>query len=82
MVKVNSFLVSRSEASILIKKYTKNKSLDDLKPNSFIELTTYDKFRIENKSIVNQLNKNADSISFKVTRGEKYFFYLDKKINW
>ncbi len=82
VVKVNSFLVSRSEASILIKKYTKNKSLEDLKPNSFIELTTYDKFRIENKSIINQLNKTADSISFKVTRGEKYFFYLDKKINW
>ncbi|MGN7808640.1 hypothetical protein [Flavobacterium sp. 22076] len=82
LVKVNNCLVSRLEASKLIAKYTNNKSLDDLKSNSVIELTTYDKFRIENKSIINQFNKTADSISFKVTRGEKYFFFLDKKINW
>jgi hypothetical protein len=82
LVKINNYLVSRLEASKLITKYTNNKSLDDLKSNSVIELTTYDKFRIENKSIINQFNKTADSISFKVTRGEKYFFFLDKKIYW
>jgi hypothetical protein len=82
LVKVNNYLVSKLEASKLIAKYTNNKSLDDLKSNSVIELTTYDKFRIDNKSIINQFNKTTDSISFKVTRGEKYFFLLDKKINW
>lgn len=82
IVKVNNCLISRIEALELIRKYNTNKSLDDLKPNSVIELTTYDKFRMENKSIINEFDKTADSISFKVTRGEKYFFYLDKKINW
>ncbi|OXB04763.1 hypothetical protein B0A81_16500 [Flavobacterium plurextorum] len=82
IVRVNNYLISRTEALELIRKYNVNKSLDDLKPNSFIELTTYDKFRMENKSIINEFNKTADSISFKVARGEKYFFYLSKKIDW
>lgn len=82
LVRINNYLISRFEASKLIKKYSKNKSLDDLKSSSVIELTTYDKFRMENKSIIDEFNKTADSVSFKVTRGEKYFFYLDRKIDW
>lgn len=82
IVKVNNCLISRDEALELIRKYNMNKSLNDLKPNSVIELTTYDKFRKENPLIINEFNKINDSISFKVTRGEKYFFHVDKKINW
>lgn len=82
VVKVNNYLISRDQALELIKKYDVTKSLNDLKANSIIELTSYDKFRKENKSIIDEFNRINDSISFKVTRGEEYFFYLDKKIDW
>jgi hypothetical protein len=79
VVKVNNYLISRTEAIELMKKYNSNKSLNDLKLNSAIELTIYDKFRRENKTIINEFNRTADSISFKVTRDEKKFSYLEKK---
>jgi len=82
ILKERKHYISKKEAKELLHKYNIKKSLDSLSPRDTLKLTTYNKFRIENKSIVNQFNKTADSISFKVTREEKYFFYLDKKINW
>lgn len=82
ILKERKHFISKIEAQKLLKKYNIKKSLDSLKFTDTIKLISYDKFRIENKSIINEFNKSTDSINFKVTRGEKYFFYLDKKINW
>jgi len=80
ILKERKHFVSKKEFQELLRKY--NKSLDDLKFGDTIKLTTYDKFRKENKTIIDGFNKIDDSIIFKVTRGEKYFFYVDKRINW
>lgn len=82
ILKERNHLISKKDAWELLKKYHSNRSLDNLKFGDTIKLTTYDKFRKENPLIINEFNKINDSISFKVTRGEKYFFYVDKKINW
>lgn len=82
ILKERKHFISKIEAQKLLKKYNVKKSLDSLKFTDTIKLISYDKFRMENKSIINEFNKTTDSINFKVTRGEKYFFYLDKKINW
>ncbi|GEM_PF-513367 len=82
ILKERNHLISKKDASELLKKYHINKSLDNLKFGDTIKLTTYDKFKKENKEIIKNIAKINDSISFKVTRGEKYFFFLDKKINW
>ncbi|MBW1655222.1 MULTISPECIES: hypothetical protein [Flavobacterium] len=82
ILKERNHLISKKEAKELLKKYHINRSLDNLKFGDTIKLTTYDKFKKENKEIIKNITKINDSISFKVTRGEKYFFFLDKKINW
>jgi len=82
IIKENNYLISKAQALELLRKYKTNRSLEDLKSNNIIELTTFDRFRIDNKNLINQFRKINDSITFKVTRGEKYFFYVDKKINW
>jgi hypothetical protein len=82
ILKERSHLISKKEAQELLKKYNINKSLENLKVRDTIKLVAYDKFRIENKEIINGFNKISDSISFKVMRGEEKFFYLDKKIDW
>lgn len=82
ILKEKNHLISKKEAQVLLKKYNIKSSLDNLKFGDTIKLTTYDKFKIENKSIIKDFNRIEDSLSFKVTRGEKYFFYLDKKIEW
>lgn len=82
ILKERNHLISKKDASELLKKYHINKSLDNLKFGDTIKLTTYDKFKKENKEIIKNIAKINDSISFKVTRGEKYFFFLEKKINW
>lgn len=82
ILKERNHLISKKDAEKLLKKYHITKSLDNLKFGDTIKLTTYDRFRIENKEIIMDFRKVNDSISFKVTRGEKYFFYLDKKIDW
>ncbi len=82
ILKERKHFISKVEAQKLLKKYNIKKSLDSLKLTDTIKLISYDKFRKENNLIINDFNKINDSIIFKVTRGEKYFFYLDKKINW
>lgn len=82
ILKERNHLVSKKDAEQLLKKYLITKSLDSLKFGDTIKLTTYNKFKKENSKMIMDLRKVNDSIIFKVTRGEKYFFYLDKKINW
>jgi len=82
ILKERNHLISIKDAKELLKKYNINRSLDNLKFGDTIKLTTYDKFKKENKEVIRNIAKINDTISFKVTRGEKYFFFLDKKINW
>lgn len=82
ILKERNHLISKKDAKELLKKYNINRSLDNLKFGDTIKLTTYDKFKKENKEVIRNIAKINDTISFKVTRGEKYFFFLDKKINW
>lgn len=82
ILKEKNHLISKNKASELMRKYNINSSLDNLKFGDTIKLATYDKFRQENKNLIDDFNKINDSISFKVTRGEKYFLFVDKKINW
>ncbi|MCV9932755.1 hypothetical protein OIU80_10715 [Flavobacterium sp. LS1R47] len=82
ILKERNHLISKKDAQELLKKYNINRSLDNLNPKDTIKLTTYDKFRIENKEMINDFNKINDSIKFRVMKGDGSFFYIDKKINW
>ncbi|MCV9932750.1 hypothetical protein OIU80_10690 [Flavobacterium sp. LS1R47] len=82
IIKERNHLISKKNAQELLKKYDINRSLDNLKFKDTIKLTTYDKFRIENKEMINDFNKINDSIKFRVMKGDGSFFYIDKKINW
>ncbi|AWK07110.1 hypothetical protein HYN56_23910 [Flavobacterium crocinum] len=82
IIKQNNYLISKRDAQKLLKKYNINKSLENLKSHDIIRLTTYDKFRNENKTLINDFNKIPDSIHFKAMRGKKENFYVVKKINW
>ncbi|MBF7091739.1 hypothetical protein IUY40_09310 [Flavobacterium sp. ALJ2] len=82
ILKERNHLISKKEAQELLKKYNVNRSLDNLNSNDTIKLTTYDKFRIENKEMIDDFNKINDSIKFRVMKSDGSFFYLDKKINW
>ncbi|RYJ38970.1 hypothetical protein NU08_1808 [Flavobacterium anhuiense] len=82
IIKERNRLISKAEAYNLLKKYKINKSIDHLKIGDTVKLVTYDKFRIENKDIINSLNKVQDSIDFKAMRGKDENFYTSKKINW
>lgn len=82
IIKERNHLISKKEAQQLLKKYHINKSLNDLKFRDTIKLTTYDKFKIGNKSFIDNLNKINDTIMFRVMKEDGSFFYLDKKINW
>lgn len=82
IVKERNHLISKKDAQELLKKYNINKSLDNLKFNDTIKLVSYDKFRIDNKQIINDFNKISDSINFRTMKKDGSFFYVDKKINW
>lgn len=82
IIKERNHLISKKEARKLLKKYGINKSIDNLKFRDTIKLTVYDKFRIENKFFINNLNKVNDTVMFRVMNDDGSFFYLDKKINW
>ncbi|MBS7232950.1 hypothetical protein KHA90_18170 [Flavobacterium psychroterrae] len=47
-----------------------------------IKLATYNKFRDDNKILIDEFEKIKDSIHFKAVRGKKESFYVVKKINW
>lgn len=80
--KERNHLISKKEAKQLLKKYNIKRSLDDLKFGDTIKLTSYDKFRSQNKYFINDLNKINDSIRFRGMKKDGSFFYLNKKINW
>ncbi|MBW1655220.1 hypothetical protein [Flavobacterium quisquiliarum] len=82
IVKERNHLISRKDAQQVLKKYHINKSLDNLKPTETIKLVAYDKFRKENKLIIQELNKISDSIHFRAMKKDGSFFYVEKKINW
>jgi hypothetical protein len=82
VVKERNHLISRKDGQQLLKKYHVNKSLDNLNPNDTIKLVAYDKFRKENKLIIQELNKITDSIHFRAMKKDGSFFYVSKKINW
>lgn len=82
IIRERNRLISKIEANNLIKRYNINKSLDHLKIGDTLKLVTYDKFRIENKDIINSFKKVQDSIDFKAMRGKEENFYISKKINW
>ncbi|MBF7091741.1 hypothetical protein IUY40_09320 [Flavobacterium sp. ALJ2] len=82
IVKEKKHLISKKDAQELLKKYNIKRSLEDLKSKDTIKLTTYDKFREENKHIISDFNKINDSINFTVMKRDGSFFYIDKKINW
>jgi maltodextrin utilization protein YvdJ len=82
IVKEKKHLISKKDAQELLKKYNIKRSLEDLKSKDAIKLTTYDKFREENKHIISDFNKITDSINFTVMKQDGSFFDLGKKINW
>lgn len=82
IVKERNHLISKKCAEYLLKKYNIHKSLDDLKSNDTIRLVSYDKFRTDNKQMINEFNKISDSINFRTMKKDGSFFYLYKKINW
>jgi len=82
IIKERKHLISKKEALDLLKKYNIDKSLKDLKSSDEIELTTYDKFRMDNKEMINNFNKINDSVNFRVMKSDGTFFYVDKKIDW
>lgn len=82
IIKERNHLISKTDARKLLKKYNQNRSLDNLKFGDTIKLVAYDKFRNENKALINDFEKINDSIHFKAIRGGKENFYIVKKINW
>ncbi|KAF2340209.1 hypothetical protein [Flavobacterium tistrianum] len=82
IIKERNHLISKVDALKLLRKYNQNRSLDNLKFGDTIKLVTYDKFRNENKTLINNFEKIPDSIHFKAVRGTKENFYVVKKINW
>ncbi|UWY28746.1 hypothetical protein N4T20_02200 [Flavobacterium sp. TR2] len=60
IIKERNHLISKTDARKLLKKYDINRSLDNLKFRDTIKLTTYDKFRNENKSLINDFEKISD----------------------
>jgi hypothetical protein len=82
IIKERNHLISKKEAQELLQKYNINRSLDNLKFRDTIKLVTYDKFRNDNKALINEFDKIKDSIHFKAVRGKKESFYVVKKINW
>lgn len=82
IVKERNHLISKKDAHELLKKYNISSSLDNLKSGDTIKLTTYNKFRKENKAIVGDFSKINDSINFRVMNSDGTFFYVSKKIKW
>lgn len=82
IIRERNHLISKTDAKTLLRKYNRNKSLDNLKLGDTIKLVTYDKLRNENKTLIEDFEKVKDSIHFKAIRGEKENFYIAKKINW
>ncbi|MFC6246686.1 hypothetical protein [Flavobacterium psychroterrae] len=82
IIKERNYLISKRQAERILEKYKINKSLEDLKFGDTIKLIPYQRFRIENKEIINSLKKNDDYIDFKAMRGKEENFYTSKKINW
>jgi hypothetical protein len=82
IIKERNHLISKKDAQQLLKKYKIHKSLDSLKSNDTIKLVSYDKFRKENKTFIQELNKISDSIHFTTMKKDGSFFYVDKKIDW
>ncbi|MDR7371008.1 hypothetical protein [Flavobacterium aquidurense] len=81
IIKERNHLISKKDANELLKKYDINLSLNNLKFGDTIKLTTYNKFRIDNKQLINGFNKISDSIIFVVwSKGGKTIY--KKKINW
>ncbi|RKR04658.1 hypothetical protein C8C83_3990 [Flavobacterium sp. 90] len=78
--KERQHLIAIKEAVSLLKKY--NKSIEKLKLGETIKLNSYDKFKIENKALINDFRKINDSIKFRVMKGDGSFFYLRQKIDW
>ncbi|MBF7091736.1 hypothetical protein IUY40_09295 [Flavobacterium sp. ALJ2] len=82
ILKERNHLISKKDAQELLKKNNITRSLENLKFGDTIKLTTYDKFRNENKALIYDFEKIKDSIHFKAIRGKKESFYVVKKINW
>jgi hypothetical protein len=82
IIKERNHLISKADAQKILKKYNIIRSLNNLKFGDTIKLTSYDKFRIDNKNIIRDFEKINDSIHFKAIRGKKENFYVVKKINW
>lgn len=74
-------LIAIKEALSLLKKYN-TKSLENLKFEETIKMNSYDKFKKENKALINDFRRINDSIKFRVMKGDGSFFYLRKKIDW
>lgn len=82
ILKKRNYLISKKKMWELLKKYNIDKSLDGLKFGDTIKITTYDKFRSQNKYFINDLNKTNDSVKFRGMKKDGKFFYLSKKIIW
>jgi len=82
IINERNHLISKNVADLLLKKYNINKSLNNLKFGDTIKLVPYNKFRKENKSMINDLRKIEDSIFFRFTSNKGEVFIKEKKINW
>lgn len=80
--KERSYLISKNEAIELFKKYQTHKYINNLIFTDTIKLTSYNKFKKENKSMIDNFRKINDSINFTVMKSNGSFFYLQRKINW
>ncbi|MFC0780984.1 hypothetical protein [Flavobacterium sp. HJSW_4] len=83
IIKKRNHLVSKKDAQELLKKYSKKKSLNNLKKGDTINLIPYDIFRKDNPNFLNELRRIEDKIRITTScKGEDFFNSQDFKINW
>lgn len=82
IIKERNHLISKKDAVNLLKKYNKNQSIENLKFRDTIKFINANKFKMENKVIINEFNKVNDSLVFRALLEGGKMILVKKKINW
>ncbi|MFC0780982.1 hypothetical protein [Flavobacterium sp. HJSW_4] len=82
IIKERNHLISKKDAFELLKKYNVNQSLENLKFGDTIKLINANKFKMENKIIINEFNRLNDSLVFRALFEGGKMILVKKKINW